>query len=231
MKKLVYLFATGVALSSGVALAQESPPLFEPVSGVFYLNLDDLNALLKQHEFAALPTPVSLTGSWAQVRAAEWLPLRLSIAEGATGSARDARRASLMLFYFSAFVDQRWPLSEVVPNLRGFVSGGVGLGTATLLLGQRAVEGRSLEDALPTAHDTLLKRTFLSVVPRAGIEFVLTDVITLRASFGYVWSFWSSPWEHFSEKISGPPKDFSGVLVEFTISYTPKLERKGEGKD
>ncbi len=220
MKRLVYL--AGVVLCVGMALAQEPSSLFELVSGLFYLSVSDLNELLGKNDFPALSSPVPLTGSWTRVHAVEWLPLGLSLAEGSVGAQRGPRRVSLSLFYFSAFVDRRWPLSQAVPSLRGFVSGGLGVGTATLLLGQRALTEEDFESVLQTAHDTLLRRLFLSVVPRVGIEFVLTDVITLRASFGYIWSPWSGAWEHFSEKISGPPKDFSGVLVEFTVSYTPK---------
>jgi hypothetical protein len=225
MKNLICLF--GVVLWAGVALAQEpSPPLFEPVSGLFYLSLSDLNELLEKSDFPQLFSPVPLTGSWTRVRTVEWLPLGLSLAEGSVGAQRGSRRVNLTLFYFSAFVDRRWPLSETVPFLHGFVSGGLGVGTATLLLGQRAMTEETLEAVLQTAHDTLLRRVFFSVVPRFGIEFTLTDVITLRASFGYIWSPWSGSWEHFSERVSGPPKDFSGVLAEFTISYTPKSEKK-----
>jgi hypothetical protein len=226
MKRLIYL--AGVVLCVGMALAQEPPSLFEPVSGLFYLGLSDLNELLGKSEFPALSSPVPLTGSWTRVRAVEWLPLGLSLAEGSVGAQRGPRRVSLSLFYFSAFVDRRWPLSEAVPSLRGFVSGGLGVGTATLLLGQRALTEEDFESVLQTAHDTLLRRLFLSVVPRVGIELVLTDVITLRASLGYIWSPWSGPWEHFSERVSGPPKDFSGVLAEFTISYTPKLTKQSD---
>lgn len=221
MKRLIYVL--GIALWAGAAPAQEpSAPVFEPVSGMFYLNASDLNELLQKNDFPTLSAPITMTGSWTRVRAAEWLPLGLSLAEGSVGAERGPRRVQLTLFYFSVFLDRRWPLSERVPALRGFVSGGVGVGTATLLLGQRALAEENFESVLQTAHDTLLRRIFFSAIPRVGIEFVLTDVITLRASLGYIWSPWSGAWEHFSERISGPPKDFSGLFVEFTISYTAK---------
>ena len=227
MRRLI--FVLGVALWAGAALAQEpAAPIFEPVSGMFYLNLSDLNELLEKNDFPKISAPLMMTGSWTRVRAVEWLPLGLSLAEGSVGAERGARRVQLTLFYFSAFVDQRWPLSQATPFLRGFVSGGIGLGTATLLLGQRAMTEEHFESVLQTAHDTLLRRIFLSIVPRVGIEFVLTNVITLRASVGYIWSPWSGAWEHFSERIPGPPKDFSGVLVEFTVSYTLKPAPKQE---
>ncbi len=212
---------------AGIVAAQELPS-FEPVSGVFYLNFGDLNELLRQNDFPTLSPPMTLTGSWTRVRTVEWLPLGLTLAEGSVGAERGPRRVQLTLFYFSAFLDRRWPLSEQVPALRAFVSGGVGVGTATLLLGQRAMTEESFESVVQTAHDTLLRRIFFSAIPRVGIEFVLTDVITLRASLGYIWAPWSGAWEHFSEKIAGPPKDFSGGLVEFTVSYTPKLTQKKE---
>jgi hypothetical protein len=174
---------------------------------------------LEQNSFPKIASPVALTGSWTRVRALDWLPLGLSIAEGSFEAERGERRVGFNLFYFSAFVDRRWVLSERIPALRAFVSGGLGVGTATLLLGVRAIAGDKLEDILQTAHDTLLRRLFFSVIPRVGIEFVLTDVITLRASLGYIWAPWSGAWEHFSERVSGPPRDFSGFLVEFTISY------------
>lgn len=226
MKRLIYL--AGIVLWVGMAEAQEPSSLFEPVSGLFYLSLSDLNELLGKSDFPTLSSPVPLTGLRTRVRAVEWLPLGLSLAEGSVGAERGSRRVRLTLFYFSAFVDQRWPLSEVVPSLRGFVSGGLGVGTSSLLLGQRAISEETLESVLQTAHDTLLRRVFFSVVPRVGVEFTLTDVITLRASFGYIWSPWSGAWEHFSERVSGPPKDFSGVLAEFTISYTPKLTKQSD---
>ena len=218
MRRLIYLL--GVAVWAGAAGAQElSAPSFEPVSALFYLNLSELNGLLEQNSFPRIASPVALTGSWTRVRALDWLPLGLSIAEGSVGAERGERRVSFNLFYFSAFIDRRWVLSERVPALRAFISGGLGVGTATLLLGVRAIAEDKLENILQTAHDTLLRRLFFSVIPRVGIEFVLTNAITLRASFGYVWAPWSGVWEHFSERVSGPPKDFSGFLVEFTISY------------
>ncbi len=217
MKRLTCLL--GVILWAGAALAEEPLPTFEPVSALFYLNLSELNGLLEQNGFPKIASTIALAGSWTRVRAVDWLPLGLTIAEGSVGAERGERRVSLNLFYFSAFADRRWALSERVPALRAFVSGGVGVGTATLLLGVRAVAEDKLENILQTGHDTLLRRIFFSVVPRVGIEFVLTDAITLRASFGYVWAPWSGVWEHFSERISGPPKDFSGFLVEFTVSY------------
>ncbi|MCL6642672.1 MAG: hypothetical protein K6T71_05060 [Candidatus Bipolaricaulota bacterium] len=220
MKRLTCLL--GVILWAGTALAGEPLPTFEPVSGLFYLNLSELNGLLEQNDFPTIASPMTLAGSWTRVRTVEWLPLGLTIAEGSVGAERGARRVNLNLFYFSAFVDRRWALSERVPALRAFVSGGLGVGTATLLLGVRAVTEEKLENILQTAHDTLLRRIFFSVVPRVGIEFVLTDAITLRASLGYIWAPWSGAWEHFSERVSGPPRDFSGFLAEFTISYTPK---------
>lgn len=221
MKRLIYVL--GVALWAGTALAQEpSAPIFEPVSGMFYPNISDLNELLEKNGFPKISASITMTGSWTRVRAVEWLPLGLTIAEGSSGAERGSRRVRLTLFYFSAFLDRRWPLSERVPALRGFVSGGVGVGTATLLLGQRALTEENFESVLQAAHDTLLRRIFLSIVPRVGIEFVLTDVITLRVSVGYIWAPWSGAWEHFSERVAGPPKDFSGVLVEFTISYSLK---------
>ncbi|MFN4218780.1 MAG: hypothetical protein ACK4HB_05835 [Candidatus Bipolaricaulia bacterium] len=221
MKNLICLL--GVALWAGAALAQEpSAPIFEPVSGMFYPNVSDLNELLERSDFPKISVPVMMTGSWTRVRTAEWLPLGLSLAEGSVGTERGSRRVQLTLFYFSVFLDRRWPLSQAAPFLRGFVSGGVGVGTATLLLGQRAVTEENFESVLQATHDTLLRRIFFSAIPRIGIEFVLTDVITLRASLGYIWSPWSGAWEHFSERISGPPKDFSGVFVEFTVSYTLK---------
>ncbi len=217
MKRLTCLL--GVILWAGAALAEEPLPTFEPVSALFYLDLAELNELLEQNDFPKIASAIALAGSWTRVRAVDWLPLGLSIAEGSVGAERGERRVSLNLFYFSAFADHRWALSERVPALRAFVSGGVGVGTATLLLGVRAVAEKNLENILQTGHDTLLRRIFFSVVPRVGIEFVLTDAITLRASFGYVWAPWSGAWEHFSERISGPPRDFSGFLAEFTISY------------
>lgn len=217
MKRFIYVL--GVTVWAGAALAQE-PSIFEPVSGVFYLNVGDLNELLQRNGFPTISPPITMLGSWTRVRG--WLPLGLSIAEGSVGAEGGPRRVQLTLFYFSAFLDRRWSLSERVPALRGFVSGGIGVGMATLLLGQRAMAEENFGSVLQTAHDTLLRRIFFSVVPRVGIEFVLTDVITLRASFGYIWSPWSGAWEHFAERVSGPPKDFSGVLVEFTISYTVK---------
>lgn len=221
MKRLICVL--GVALWAGTALAQEpSAPIFEPVSGMFYPNVSDLNELLKKSDFPEISPPITMTGSWTRVRTVEWLPLGLTLAEGSIGAERGSQRVRLTLFYFSAFLDRRWPLSERVPALRGFVSGGIGVGTATLLLGQHALTEENFESVLQAAHDTLLRRIFLSVIPRVGIEFVLTDVITLRASFGYIWSPWSGAWEHFAERIPGPPKDFSGVLVEFTVSYTVK---------
>ena len=227
MKRLIYVL--GVVLWAGAAFAQEpSAPAFEPVSGLFYVGLSDLNELLEKSNFPKIPSPITMTGSWTRVRAVEWLPLGLSLAEGSVGAERGARRVQLTLFYFSAFLDTRWTLSKRVPALRGFASGGIGVGTATLLLGQHAMTEENFESVLQTAHDTLLRRFFLSIVPRVGVEFVLTDVITLRASLGYIWSPWSGAWEHFSERIPGPPKDFSGVLVEFTVSYTLKPAQKQE---
>ncbi len=223
MKRLIYL--AGVVLCGGMALAQEPSSLFEPVSGLFYLNLSDLNSVLQENDFPKLVSPITMTGSWTRVRAVEWLPVGLTLAEGSVGAEHGSRRVRLTLFYFSAFLDRRWTLSERVPALKGFVSGGVGVGTATLLLGQRAMAEENFASVLQTAHDTLLRRVFLSLVPRVGIEFSLTDVITLRASFGYLWSPWSGAWEHFSERVAGPPKDFSGVLAEFTVSYTLKRDR------
>jgi hypothetical protein len=218
MRRLICLL--GVAVWTGAAGAQGlSAPSFEPVSALFYLDLSELNGLLEQNGFPKIASAIALAGSWTRVRALDWLPLGLSIAEGAVGAERGERRVSFNLFYFSAFVDHRWVLSERIPALRAFVSGGLGVGTATLLLGVRAIAGDKLEDILQTAHDTLLRRLFFSVIPRVGIEFVLTDVITLRASLGYIWAPWSGAWEHFSERVSGPPRDFSGFLVEFTISY------------
>lgn len=220
MRRLICVL--GVVLWAGMALAQQDSSIFEPVSGLFYVNLSELNELLEKSDFPKLASPLAMAGSWTRVRALEWLPLGLSIAEGSVGAERGARRVNLTVFYFSAFADRHWPLSERVPSLRGFVSGGVGVGTATLLLGQRSLTEETLEAVLQTAHDTLLRRIFFSLVPRVGVEFVLTDVITLRASFGYIWSPWSGAWEHFAERISGPPKDFSGFLAEFTVSYTPQ---------
>ncbi|MCX8103336.1 MAG: hypothetical protein N3E42_02690 [Candidatus Bipolaricaulota bacterium] len=233
MKRLICVL--GVVLWAGAALAQESSaPVFEPVSAMFYLDMSGLNGLLEQNGFPKISTPITMTGSWTRVRVAEWLPLGLSIAEGSVGAERGARRVQLTFFYFSVFLDRRWPLSQAAPFLRGFVSGGLGIGTATLLLGQRALTEENFESVLQTAHDTLLRRLFLSLIPRAGIEFVLTDVLTLRASLGYSWAPWSGRWEHFAERIAGPPRDFSGVLVEFTVSYTltpkplsPPRERGG----
>lgn len=204
------------------ALAQP----FEAVSGAFHPNLDDLNTLLKQNDFAPLASPIFLTGGWTRLRLAEWLPLGLTIAEGAVGAERGPRRAQLTLFYFSVFADYRRKLSEMVPNLQGFVSAGLGMGTATLFLAQRAADEKTLEAALQNAHDTLLRRVFWSLVPRAGVEFSITDVITVRLSLGYIWSFWSGPWEHFAERLSGPPKSFDGLLVEFAFAYKPKPEEK-----
>lgn len=225
MKRLICVL--GIAVWAGTAFAQEAPT-FEPVSGMFYLNVSDLNGLLEESDFPKISAPILMTGSWTRVRAVESLPIGLSLAEGSVGAERGSRRVQLSLFYFSAFVDRRWPLSERVPALKGFVSGGVGVGTATLLLGQRPLTEEGFESVLQTAHDTLLRRLFLSAIPRVGIEFVLTDVITLRASVGYIWSPWSGAWEHFSERIAGPPRDFSGVLVEFTVSYTLKPTKKGD---
>ncbi len=219
MNKLLGLL--GVLVWAGAACAQEPWPTFEPVSALFYVNLSDLNGLLEKSDFPKISAPIAMTGSWTRVRAVAWLPLGLSIAEGSVGAERGARRVSLTLFYFSAFVDRRWALSERVPALRAFGSGGLGVGTATLLLGVRAITEETFESLLQTAHDTLLRRMFLAIVLRGGIEFVLTDVITLRASLGYSWSPWSGAWEHFSERVPGPPRDFSGFLAEFTISYTP----------
>jgi hypothetical protein len=217
MRRLTFLL--GVMVWAGAAFAGEPVPTFEPVSGLFYLNLAELNGLLEQNDFPKIASTIALTGGWTRVRTVEWLPLGLSIAEGSVRAERGERRVSFNLFYFSAFVDRRWVLSERIPALRAFASGGLGVGTATLLLGVRAMAEDKLEDILQTGHDTLLRRIFFSVVPRVGIEFVLTDAITLRASFGYIGAPWSGAWEHFSERVSGPPRDFSGFLVEFTISY------------
>jgi hypothetical protein len=184
MKRLTCLL--GVILWAGAALAEEPLPTFEPVSALFYLDLSELNGLLEQNGFPKIASAIALAGSWTRVRALDWLPLGLSIAEGAVGAERGERRVSFNLFYFSAFVDHRWVLSERIPALRAFVSGGVGVGTATLLLGVRAVAEDKLENILQKAHDTLLRRIFFSVIPRVGIEFVLTNAITLRASVGYI---------------------------------------------
>ncbi len=219
----------GVVLWAGTALAQQSPaPIFEPVSGMFYLNLSDLNGVLQKNDFPAIASPITMTGSWTRMRAVEWLPVGLTLEEGSVGAERGSRRVTLSLFSFSVFLDRRWTLSERIPALRGFASGGVGVGTATLLLGQRAMNRENFESIVQEAHDTLLRRVFFFAIPRVGIEFVLTDVITLRASFGYMWSPWSGPWEHFSERVGGPPKDFSGVLAEFTVSYIPKQTKQGD---
>ena len=219
MRKTICLL--GVMLWAGATLAEEPLPTFEPVSALFYLDLSELNGLLEQNGFPKIASAIALAGSWTRVRAVEWLPLGLSIAEGSVRAERGERRVSLNLFYFSAFADHRWALSERVPALRAFISGGLGVGTATLLLGVRAVTEKNLEKILQTGHDTLLRRIFFSAVPRLGIEFVLTNAITLRASVGYIWAPWSGAWEHFSERVSGPPRDFSGFLVEFTVSYRP----------
>lgn len=229
MQKLLVLLAVVVASAVSVLAQEPQRSPFEPVSGTFYLNLDDLNALLRANEFAPLSTPIFFTGAWTRFALAG-LSTGLTIAEGATSARREPKRAQLTLFYFSLFADYRRALSEAVPNLQGFISGGVGVGTATLLLGQRAVEEPTLEAAIETPHDTLLRRFFASLVPRAGIELSIAETITARISVGYIWSFWSGPWEHFSERVPGPPKDFRGVLVEFTVSYSLKTSadsRKG----
>ncbi|MCI2429506.1 hypothetical protein LM602_04015 [Candidatus Acetothermia bacterium] len=223
MRKWLVLSAV-VVLSAVSVLAQETGrPLFEPASGTFYLDFSDLNALLRANDFAPLATPIFLTGGWT--RFALWgLSMGMTIAEGATGAERASKRAHLTLFYFSLFTDDRRALSEAVPYLQGFISGGLGVGTATLLLEQRAADERTLEAAIQNPHDTLLRRTFFSLVPRAGIEFSVADIITARLSLGYIWSFWSGPWERFAEKISGPPKSFDGFLIEFTFAYRPRKE-------
>lgn len=228
MRKLL-VFSVIVVLSAVSVLAQETErPLFEPASGTFYLDLGDLNALLRASDFAPLATPVFLAGGWTRLRTVDWLPLGLTIAEGAVGSERGPKRAQLTLFYFSLLTDYRRALSELVPNLQGFVSAGLGVGTATLFLGQRAADERTLEAAMQNPHDTLLRRLFLALVPRAGIEFSI-DVITARISLGYSWSFWSSAWEHFAKRLSGPPKSFDGFLIEFTFAYAPpKRESKND---
>ncbi len=231
MRKWLVLSAV-VVLGAVSALAQETErPLFEPASGTFYLDLADLNALLRANDFAPLATPVLLTGGWTRLRTVAWLPLGLTIAEGAVSAERGPKRAQLTLFYFSLLTDYRRALSELVPNLQGFVSAGLGVGTATLFLGQRAADERTLEAAMQNPHDTLLRRLFLSLVPRAGIEFSIIDIITVRISLGYIWSFWSSAWEHFAERLSGPPQSFDGFLIEFTFAYTPKPEKKETQKN
>jgi hypothetical protein len=84
MKRLTCLL--GVILWAGAALAEEPLPTFEPVSALFYLDLSELNGLLEQNGFPKIASAIALAGSWTRVRALDWLPLGLSIAEGAVGA-------------------------------------------------------------------------------------------------------------------------------------------------
>jgi len=49
MRRLTFLL--GVMVWAGAAFAGEPVPTFEPVSGLFYLNLAELNGLLEQNDF------------------------------------------------------------------------------------------------------------------------------------------------------------------------------------
>jgi hypothetical protein len=165
MKRLTCLL--GVILWAGAALAEEPLPTFEPVSALFYLDLSELNGLLEQNGFPKIASAIALAGSWTRVRALDWLPLGLSIAEGSVGAELRERRVSFNLFYFSAFVDHRWVLSERIPALRAFVSGGVGVGTATLLLGSARCGRRQARKYLTDgARHALAKDLLLSDSPR-----------------------------------------------------------------
>jgi hypothetical protein len=195
-----------------------SVPTLEPVSGLFFLEWADLNASLRQAGFAELSTPMHFAGSWSTTKLGDW-PFGASILQGAVASGEGIPSAQLGLQLVSLFVMPHVALSETFPKLEAFLGAGLAIGQAQLTLAQRPLDEKSFGDILKTAHDTNLQRIFLAALPRVGIEFKLGEILSLRASLGYLFGVWSSPWGHGLQSISGPPKNWQGLLLEFSFAY------------
>ncbi len=195
-----------------------SAPTLEPVSGLFYLEWADLNASLRQAGFAELSTPMRFAGSWSSTKLGDW-PIGASILQGTVASGEGIPSAQLGLQLVSLFVMPHLTLTETFPKLEAFLGAGLAIGQAQLTLVQRPLDEKSFDELLKTAHDTNLQKIFLAALPRVGIEFKLGEVLSLRASLGYLFVVWSSPWGHGLQSISGPPKNWQGLLLEFSFAY------------
>ncbi len=226
MKKIILgvVLLLLVTLNGAYLQAQGLSQLkLEPVSGMILLEMDDLNLSLAKAGFDFLKSPLNFAGSWSSSKFGD-LPVGASIAQGFAASEGEMRRAQLSLQLLSVFISPSFQLSEVVPQLRGFLSPGLVFGQAQLSLTQKPIIEKDFDDLLKTPHDTNLQRTFFAALPRAGIEFRLGEAFAFRGSAGYLFSFWSTPWTHGLEALAGPPKDFKGLILEFVLEYKPSIK-------
>jgi hypothetical protein len=224
MRKISATFVLVVLLFGMFATrfnAQEVGPItLEPVSGLFFPELAELNEALKAAGFATLVPPIRFAGSWSHSRIGDW-PVGASIVQGGIAAGGGARFAQLGMQLVSLFSEARFRLSEAVPQLQGTLSAGLAYGQVNLFLTQRPVDEGDFQEVLKNPHDTLLGRLFLAALPRAGVEFKLGRTLALRGSLGFVLGLWDSGWTHAVERVLGPPPHWGGLLIEFTIAYVP----------
>ncbi|MBI1742240.1 hypothetical protein HYR54_04140 [Candidatus Acetothermia bacterium] len=204
-----------------------SPSLFEPVSGFLFLDLSELNQALEANGFKSLQTPMNFAGSWSLSKLGDW-PVGASLMQGGISAGEETRFAQMGIQLISLFAMARFPISEYVVQLQAFVSGGLALGQAQLILTQKSLDENNFGDVLKNPHDTNLSRSFVAALPRLGLELKFGDSVTLRGSVGYLWDFWDSSWTHLAQRIMGPPKNLNGVLIEFTFSYQLPTQSKKE---
>jgi hypothetical protein len=165
MKRLTCLL--GVILWAGAALAEEPLPTFEPVSALFYLDLSELNGLLEQNGFPKIASAIALAGSWTRVRALDWLPLGLSIAEGSVGAERGERRVSFNLFLFQRVRRSSLGALGANPRAAGFCERWSRRGHGDVTLGSSRYSRRQARKYLTDgARHALAKDLLLSDFPR-----------------------------------------------------------------
>lgn len=213
-----------VSLSAGTAFAQQTAPqeLEEdaggigeggPLLGWLALDVAGLNGILEQNGYRPFGQGMLLKGGAGGGGQLAGLRFGGMGASGNVTTVRGEKVAKLALGYGGFLLSYGLSSGKSYDLSIGTLIGG---GGADLTLLDHRSE--SLETAISHPPNTVLKRGFFALQPRASFGLTVLPWLSVRVIGGYLLTFGDN-WKQQDVELEGPPRSFNTWAVQFMIAF------------
>lgn len=188
------------------------------VMGWLPVDIASLNASLTGQGFPELKDNVVLHGVNGMVKLSEKLDIGAVALGNATTSVDGDRISKYSFSYGGGLLSYSLQQADFYDFRVGAMLGG---GRATLFV--RDTPNLDFDDAVVNFHQTVVRRSFISIQPQ--VELVLTPIrwLKLRGTAGYLLTL-DGGWEQHGVSLSGPPDSLSNVIASFGVEFAFRVE-------